>query len=147
MKEYKSVSISTGAFNFCRYGVAIMLWVSILFRLKWLAVLVFAILVLSAILRVSKAPMIVIYNVTFGKFIKTKTEILDEKGMRFAHTMGAGMMFIGLVPLYFLNEQVGWWILFVVASLKTISALGFCPAYKLYGCMSSGGCCALTGKK
>jgi hypothetical protein len=32
--------------------------------------------------------------------------------------------------------------------LKTVSALGFCPASKLYGCViKEGGCCALTGKR
>ena len=38
----------------------------------------------------------------------------------------------------------GWYGLLAFCLLKTIAALGYCPASKLFACMQKGGCCALT---
>jgi hypothetical protein len=89
----------------------------------------------------------VIYNYTFGKLFKSKEEMLDEHAMRFTHTLGSILTFICIIFLYLINAKIGWVIVFFVAIAKTLGALGFCTALKLYGCMTSGTCCRTLKKK
>jgi hypothetical protein len=140
------VEIRSDAFAFCRYGIMIIVWIAFLFKINWLVLLVFGILALSAIFTVKYSPMILIYNYTIGLFFKSKNENLGISGMRFAHILGGVFAGIAVLYLYFWNIKIGWAVTFFLAILKTISALGLCPAYKLYNCMKSGGCCALTKK-
>ena len=147
MRKFKPVSVSTAAFAFCRYVIAILIWLAFILRVKWVVVLVFLILVFSAILKIGKAPMILLYSYTINKLIPSKSEILDEKAMRFAHILGSILALLCIIFLYFINEKIGWVIVFAFAILKTISAFGFCPASKLYSCVMSGGCCALTKRR
>jgi hypothetical protein len=138
------VDIRSDAFAFCRYGVMILVWAAFLLRIKWLVLLAFSILVLSATFSIRYAPMILIYNYTIGLLYKGRTEKLGISGMRFAHILGSVFAGIAILFLYFWNANVGWAITFFLAIMKTVSALGLCPAYKLYNCMKSGGCCSLT---
>ncbi len=147
MKTFKPVSIQSAAFVFCRYSIAILIWLALILRLKWLVVLVFLILAASAILTVGRAPMIMLYKYTLGKIFPSKYEMLDAKAMRFAHTLGSVLALLCIIFLYFVNDRVGWIIVFAFAILKSVSALGFCPASKLYSCALSGGCCALTKRR
>jgi hypothetical protein len=78
MKKYKPVAVPKAAFAFCRYSVAILVWLSWIFRIKILLVLVFIILLWSAILKVGRAPMILIYKYTINRVVKSADEILDE---------------------------------------------------------------------
>jgi hypothetical protein len=72
--------------------------------------------------------------------------VLDIKGMRFAHTLGAVFALVCLSMVY--REAPGaWTAVTLFAVLKTLSAVGLCPAYKLHGCLGRGGCCAITGKR
>ena len=146
MMPAKPVSVSKGAFAFCRYGVAALIWAALIFRLKPLIVLAFVILAFSAILKVRRAPMIMLYSLTLGKLIRSGEEILDENAMRFAHTIGAVFALVCAVLLYFAPPGYGWAAVLVFAVIKTISAFGFCPASKLFECLSEGGCCAFTRK-
>lgn len=139
----KNVTIQENAFIFCRYTIAILIWIALFLKSVWILVVVLIILVLSALLKVQKAPMVFIYTNTLGRLIKSKDVILDERAMQFAHTMGTVLAIISLTILYF-NGPIGWIFVAIFAVLKTISAFGLCPAYKLFGCMASGGCCALT---
>jgi hypothetical protein len=144
IKTFKPVSVSKAAFAFCRYTVAILVWLAFILKIKWLVVLVSVILALSAMFTIKNAPLILIYSYTIDKIFPSKTEILDAKAMRFAHILGTILSIICIALLYCSNETIGWIFVFVFALLKTVSAFGFCPASKLYGCMISGGCCALT---
>jgi len=144
MKTFKLVSVSKAAFAFCRYTIAILVWLALFLKNKPLVLLVFAILALSAILKIKRAPLILLYTYTINKIFPSKTEILEEKAMRFAHTLGTILALICIIFLYLINEKVGWIIVLIFAILKTISAFGYCPASKMYSCMMSGGCCALT---
>jgi len=141
---YQPVSVPKAAFAFCRYVIAILIWISLVLRIKCGIILVFVILVLSTILTVKWAPLVVIYTYTIDKLIHSRKELLDVKAMRFAHILGSVMALISLILLYFVNESIGWAFVLLFAILKTISAFGFCSASKLYGCIMSGGCCALT---
>ncbi|MGE5329175.1 MAG: DUF4395 family protein [Deltaproteobacteria bacterium] len=147
MKECRPVSVSKGAFIFCKWTVAIIIWASLIFRIKWLILLACGILVLSAILKIQKAPLIFLYTQTIDRIFKSPNEILDECGMQFAHTLGGVLTLICALLLYFVNDTAGWIMVFIVAIAKTAGAMGFCTALKLYGCMSSGGCCRLTRKE
>jgi hypothetical protein len=142
------VKIPKNAFLFCRIGVALIAWAALIFKIKSLILLTFLILALSVILKIRKAPMVWIYSNTIERIkgLKSKEVSLDESGMRFAHSLGA--IFCGLcVLLLYLNYEYAWLFVSGFVILKTISAIGLCPAEKLYKCMCSGGCCALTRKK
>lgn len=147
MKECKPVSVPNGSFIFCRYSVAVLLWTALIFKLEWMIWITFAILALSAILKVKNAPMVFFYTHTFNRIFPSKNVVLDENGMRFAHTMGAVLNFICIILLYCVNDIAGWVAVFVVAVAKTFGAFGYCSGLKLYNCMNSGTCCRITRKK
>jgi hypothetical protein len=146
MKKYRPVSIPKSAFVFCRYSLAILVWLSLFFHAKLILIFVLIIFLLSAVLKIKKAPMILLYGYTVNKIIKSKDVILNEHAMRFAHLTGAVLSLICLILLYFVNEQAGWIAVFIFALLKSISAFGFCPASKLYECSTSTNCCAFLKK-
>jgi vacuolar-type H+-ATPase subunit I/STV1 len=141
MRASKPVAVSSGAFLFCKYTVAVMFWAALLFRWKWMVGLCFVILVLNAALKIQKAPLIVLYTQTINRIFKSYNNILDEYAMQFAHTLGAVLTLLCLVFLYYGNVKIGWILVFIVAIVKTAGAMGFCSALKLYGCMTSDSCC------
>ncbi len=143
MKKQEIASVSKGGFAFCRIGVAVLIWLAFIFRIKELVVLTFLILLFSALMTVKNAPMIKLWDWTFGLFIKTKKEFLNVKAMRFAHTMGTVLAGICVLLVYVFNS---WTLVFLFALIKTISSFGFCPASKVYNCMSDGTCCAFSRK-
>jgi hypothetical protein len=138
--------VESAGFAFCRWGVMILVWIALIFHIKLLIVLSFFILLLSAIIGIKNAPMIFLYRYTFGKIFKSKYELLNVRAMRFAHILGSLLSLACVILLYFGNENIGWVVVWVFAIMKTISALGFCPASKLYVCMSKGGCCSFSKK-
>lgn len=145
MTKYKPVSIPRDAFSFCRYSLSILLWLSLFFHEQSLLLLVAVILLLSYLLKIKKAPMIWLYSSTINKFIKSTDQIVNENAMSFAHAMGF-ILSLTCLGLMAINETVGWYAVLAFAVLKSISALGFCPASKLYECLGNGSCCALTKK-
>lgn len=147
MRECKPVSIPRGAFIFCRTALAVLFWISFIFKIKWMVSLSFVLLALSAILKIERAPLIVLYSNTVNKIKPSRNEILDEGGMRFAHTFGSVLTLLCLVFLYLINEKIGWILVFLVTIAKTAGAMGFCSALKLYGCMSSDSCCSFIKAK
>ncbi|MDF2890608.1 MAG: hypothetical protein K0R80_975 [Clostridia bacterium] len=148
MKEYRPVEVSNGAFNFCKYGIATLLWLSIIVQSKLLVGICFAILVLSAIFKVKKAPLVMLFTRTADYFIKSKRIILDERAVRFAHIVGAVFSGIALIFLYFIHPLTGWIITGILALLKTSGAMGYCGAMKLYSCLNNpNGQCCRVGKK
>ena len=138
--------VQRNAFIFCRYSIAALIWVALLFQNIWVLLAVFVILALSFALTVRRAPMIMLWTWTLARIFPSEEDVLDINGMRFAHGMGAMLALIGL-SLVWHGNPFAWWFVGVFAILKTTSALGWCPAYKVYGCLKSGGCCALTAKR
>jgi hypothetical protein len=139
-------TVKSAEFLFCRIGVMILVWAALIFRTKELILLSFLILLFSAILTVKYSPMIILWRYTFGLFIKSGDEVLNVKAMRFAHSLGTIIAGICVLFLYFGNQTIGWGFVWFFAIMKTISALGFCPASKVYVCMSNGTCCAFSRK-
>ena len=146
MKKYKPVSVSKSAFAFCRLSLATLIWLSLILHSKIILIFVFVIFLLSAIFKIKKAPMILLYSHTINKIIKSRDEILNEHAMRFAHIMGSVFSIICIMLLYFVGEKAGWTAVFIFALLKSISAFGFCPASKLYECATNDSCCAFIKK-
>jgi hypothetical protein len=141
-----SAIVSRNAFAFCRYSIAVLVWAAFLLQNVWVLLGVFVVLVLSLLLTVRRAPMILLWTWTLGRAFPSEEEVLDVKGMRFAHGLGAMMALIGL-SLVWHGNPFAWWFVGLFAILKTTSALGWCPAYKVWGCMAKGGCCAITSKR
>jgi protein-S-isoprenylcysteine O-methyltransferase Ste14 len=132
------------AFAFCRISLTALLWLALWLNNVWLVAAVFFILALSVILKVHRSPMIQLYQQTALRlFVTEHYEILDVPAMRFAHGMGAAMS-LAVVLAMLAAPQAGWYCLTALCIIKTIAALGFCPASKLFVCMRNGGCCALT---
>lgn len=140
-----NVTVQRNAFVFCRYSVALLVWAALVLKSAWLLGLVLAILAVSAVVTVRWAPMVWLYTVTAGRFIESPPVVLDIKAMRVAHGLGALLALISL-SLVLRGSPFAWYFVAFFALMKSLSALGFCPAYKLYGCMSAGGCCAVSRK-
>lgn len=148
MKEYRPVEISSGAFNFCKYGIATLLWLAVIMQSKILVIISFVILGFSVILKVRRAPLVLLYIFTAEQFIKSKSIILDEGAVRFAHIVGAVVSGIAILFLYYINPLIGWIITVILALLKTSGAMGYCGAMKLYSCLNNpNGQCCRVGKR
>lgn len=148
MKTFKPVDVPNGSFNFCKYTISLLLWCSLIFQSKILLFICFVVLVLSAVLKVEKAPLVFFYTNTVDRVFKSKSIILDENAVWFAHLVGAVFSGTALVFLYFIHPLTGWIITGILAILKTSGALGFCGAMKLYGCLNNpNGKCCRVGKK
>lgn len=141
MAAFKPATISKGSFAFCRIVVAGLLWLSIILQIKWLVSVVFLIMLFSAILKVEKAPLILLYKYTVDRIKQSENTIVDEKGIYFSHVVGAVFSVICLVLLYFAHPVAAWIVTGLFAVLQTSAACGFCSALKLYTCMNNGTCC------
>jgi hypothetical protein len=144
----KTVEVSKGAFAFCRYSLAALLWAAFFLRhsspeiASLLLLTVTVILALSAALTVGSAPLIVLYTSTIERLAPSAKETLDIDAMRFAHTLGTLLVGVPLVLIYAGLPDTAWKILLLVAVAKTAGALGFCGASRLYTCIrSKGSCC------
>lgn len=142
--SYRPVSVPKGAFIFCRYSIAILVWLAFILRNPWILGLVGLVMFFSALLKIRRAPMIVLYSCTIDKIWESPKEILNESAMKFAHILATGLSVICLIFILFINSHIGWFLTFCFAILKTISAVGFCPASKLYECAGSDKCCSFA---
>ena len=148
MAMFKPVSIPRSAFNFCKWSVAGMIWIALILQTTWLLYLVLFILASSALLKISRAPLVFIYQHTINRLHPSQAVILDEKAMRFAHTLGATLALVSIILIAF-NPFLGWSFVFFFALAKTAGALGWCAAQKLYGCITNGStktCCKVFKK-
>lgn len=139
MRRVHPVRISKIGFEFCRYGVAALVWLAVLFNsYEWL-VATALLLGASALLKVRKAPMVVLGHFLMGGMLPDKV-VVDELGMQFAHVMGFVLNIIVLAVVIFV-PAIGWWVTLAFALMKTVSAAGHCSALKLYGCLNNDECC------
>lgn len=139
----KPVTIPAHAFVFCRYTIAILVWLGwLLHSVGWLAAAA-VLLGLSAALKVRRAPLIWLYSRTLMRLHSSPMEVVDETAMRFAHLLGTGFALACLGAVW-LEPKFGWRLTLLFALMKTISALGFCPASKLFTCATNTTCCPVT---
>jgi len=140
------VSIPTHAFMFCRFFSAILVWCAWYFTSIPLTVLTVLLFFGSTLLGVKKSPLIVFYTQTCNRIFPSPLEVVDASAIRFAHGLAAILSTICLLLLV-VNSTAGSVALLIFAILKTITAIGFCPAAKLHGCLMSGGTCCSFLKK
>ncbi|MDR3707777.1 MAG: DUF4395 family protein [Capsulimonadaceae bacterium] len=145
MTRHNHVPIHKQSFAFCRYSLAALTWLALAFHSTQLVVAAGVIMLLSALLRVGRAPLIVLWDVTFEKLRPSPIEMLDENAMRFAHFFGFALFALdGLLLSFHATALAGWIFLGLIGIAKTAGALGFCAASKMYTCAanSSGSCCS-----
>ncbi len=135
------MEINKYSLKFCKFGVAAMLWIAFILKIKILLGIVFVIFVLSALLKINRAPMILLYNYTAGLLIKSPKVIVNADAMRFVHTLASCFSGICLLLVY-LNLFFAWSAVLIFAIMKTVSSFGFCPGEKIYSCVK-GGCCSV----
>jgi len=141
------VAVPKGAFAFCRYTMAVLIWTAFFLKIKALVAVVGGVLALSALLSIRRAPLVWLYSMTVERLMPSAPTMLSPAGMRVAHSMGAVFAVLCLVFLYGINERVGWGLTFAYCVVKTISAIWACPVYKLYACMKSGDCCTFLKRR
>ncbi|HWP95460.1 MAG TPA: DUF4395 family protein [Syntrophomonadaceae bacterium] len=148
MVELRPVEVPNASFNFCKFTISILLWVSLILQSKLLVTIILGLLVLSAILKVRNAPLVFLYTHTLNRIFPSPPIILDENAVRFTHIVGAAFATNAVVFLYFIHPLTGWIITGVLAALKTSGAFGLCGAMKLYSCMNNpDGQCCRTGSR
>jgi hypothetical protein len=142
MKFHQPVTISNKSFIFCRWSLCVLVWAGFVFKIKIMIYLSFFILLFSAILTIRYAPLIQLFSLFEHLFsIKKQSIMLDKKGMRFAHSLGALMSGLCSLLLFF-DFRFAWSCVFIFAIIKSISAFGICPGEKLYNCINDGSCCS-----
>jgi hypothetical protein len=145
--KYYPVTILSDAFIFCRYSVALLLWIALIFNqisILWLTLIIF---IFSAFLGIARAPMIVLYTSTFGKLFSNRPKIVvDVHDIRFVHTLAASINAIILVLFLFGFQFAARSLLVIFVLLKSASAIGYCPASKLRKCVlgEGGTCCSVS---
>jgi hypothetical protein len=141
MIRYKPIEINKLSFIFCRYSMAIIIWLAFIFHVKaliWISAVIF---LLSVVLKIKRAPMIKLADFTLGKIWKTQPILVNEYAMSFAHLVGFYISIICICLVSFSSNENIWYVVGLFGLLKSVSALGFCPAAKLYECLLNGSCC------
>lgn len=146
MQKYKPVVISKASFAFCRFSIAILVWLAFLLSSKIILAIICTIFLLSAILKVERAPMIWLYDQTIQRLYKPKEVVVNQDAIFFAHLAGTTLSAICLSVVSIFQTPAAWYVVLCFAILKTVSALGFCPATKLYDCTMNGNCCVNKNK-
>lgn len=141
MGLFHPATISKGSFAFCRITVASMLWLAVALRSVWLVGAVCILMLASAVLKVERAPLIVLYRLTVDRIRPSANTIVDQNGIFFSHVVGTVFGALCIFLLLAVSPVIGWIATAAFALLQTAAACGFCSALKLYTCMVSGNCC------
>ena len=151
MSKYQMATVPKKGFAFCRFTIALLLWVTLIllcFGIKWFIFIPFIIMILSGILTVKRAPLIMLYKVLFDRKGKGETDVLNVNSIRFAHFVGACFSLIVILFLYvFKIKIVAFVFLIILTFLQTVAAFGYCSAQKIYECLVLGKNCCNLGKK
>lgn len=143
--SFKPATISKAGFAFCRIVIASLIILAIVFQNIWLLVAETVIMLWSAIVKVERAPLILLWKYTFGKIKSSENEIVDERGIFVSHLVAVGFTCL-CIALILCCSIAGWIVTGLFAILQISAACGFCSALKLYTCMNNGTCCRV-GKK
>ena len=151
MTKYQMATVPKKGFAFCRYTIALLLWITVIllfFNIKWMIFIPLGIMLLSGILTVRRAPLIMLYKVLFDREGKKETDVLNVSSIRFSHFVGSFFCILVIVFLYiFKIDIVAYIFLGILTILQTIAAFGYCSAQKLYECLVLGKNCCNLGKK
>ena len=151
MKDIKMATIPKKAFAFCRWTICILFWITAIlcfFGIRWFIFIPFAVMLISGILTVKRAPLILLYNLLFNRDKKAETDILNVNSIRFAHFVGSTFALVAILAFYvFKINIIGYIFVGILTFLQTIAAGGYCSAQKLYECLVLGNNCCNLGKK
>ena len=151
MTKYQMATVPKKGFAFCRYTIAILLWITVILlfiNIKWMIFIPFIIMLISGILTVKRAPLIMLYKVLFDREGKGETDVLNVSSIRFSHFVGSFFCIIIIMFLYvFKIDIVAYIFLGILTILQTIAAFGYCSAQKLYECLVLGKNCCNLGKR
>ncbi|MFO0703507.1 MAG: DUF4395 family protein [Patescibacteria group bacterium] len=137
--------VNKNSFSFCRYTLSVLIWLSLILQSKELVIFVTLVFGVSFLLTVKSAPMIMFFDWTFARIIKSPKILVDATDIRLAHLVAFIFGLINIVLLYTF-PRIGWSTVFIFAIVKTISAFGYCPASKLRACLTKKGCCSIVKK-
>ena len=140
MAAFKPVNISKAGFVFCRITIAALLWIAAIFLNIWLVAVTLLIMLLSAVFKVERAPLILLWKHTAERFLPSSAEVVDERGIFVSHVTGAVFAALCLI-LWGFSPAAGRIATVIFALLQTSAACGFCSALKLYTCLTGGKCC------
>lgn len=151
MTKYQMATVPKKGFAFCRYTIALLLWITVItmfLGIKWMIFIPFGIMLLSGILTVKRAPLILLYKVLFDRNGKGETDVLNVNSIRFSHFVGSAFSLIIILFLFiFKINIIAYIFLGILTLLQTIAAFGYCSAQKLYECLVLGKNCCNLGKK
>ncbi len=142
MTIVKPVEISAHGFAWCRWGVAVLVWLTLIFNHPAPLAVATLILVLSAVLKVRNAPLIWLHRVTLGRFIPSAVVVVDEIAMAFAHWLGFVLAALCLLAWIIAPYPIPFIATALLGIAKGAGALGYCSGVKLYQCMHSDTCCS-----
>lgn len=141
------VFVPRAALAFCRIFTALLVWLTVFTGRPHFLGAAGAIFLWSAGSRIGRAPLIVLYRQTIERIRPSVAVMLDENAMCFAHILGTVLTVICLGVFLMAGSAAGRFATLWLALAKSVGALGFCPAAKLYTCITSEGCCRLTRRK
>lgn len=151
MTKYQMATVPKKGFAFCRYTIALLLWITVItmcLGIKWIIFIPFGIMLLSGILTVRRAPLIMLYKILFDRDGKGETDVLNVNSIRFSHFVGSTFSLIIILFLYvFKINIIAYIFLGILTVLQTIAAFGYCSAQKLYECLVLGKNCCNLGKR
>lgn len=138
----KPVEISAHGFAWCRWGVAALVWLTLLVNNPIPLAIGTVILIFSALLKVRNAPLIWLHRVTLGRGVPGPMVVVDEYAMFFAHTLGSVLAVLCLLAWAVAPMPIPWIATALLGIAKTAGALGHCSAIRLYQCLHSDTCCS-----
>ncbi|WMJ24030.1 DUF4395 family protein [Paludicola sp. MB14-C6] len=143
----RMVQVNKQSVAFCKYTIAGLLWLALLFRSIIPVYIVFIIMFISAFTGVHRAPLVKLFDWTIAKKIGINEEYINMHSMRFAHIVGCVFSALSIITYYFCPVLVPAILTTVLAILQTIAAFGYCSAQKLYECVICNSNCCRFGKK
>ncbi len=151
LTDIKMAVIPKKALAFCRWTICLLFWATAalcFFGVRWFIFLPFAIMLLSGILTVRRAPLILLYIWLFDRERTGETDVVNVSSIRFSHFVGAAFCTAAVLSFYLLrNNTVGYVFVGILTVLQTAAACGYCSAQKLYECLVLGKNCCGLGKK
>ncbi|MDD5110042.1 MAG: DUF4395 family protein [Patescibacteria group bacterium] len=128
-----SVTVNRYALTFCRSTTAILLVLAIIFKIKFLVVCVFLLMLWGALFTIQYAPFFVLYHVFLRRFFKQPQATVDIAAVRFAQGFGAALLLIALAYLYVIPSKNAGWIFSAIVAISTaFGAAGYCVGAQIY---------------
>ncbi len=142
----KMVKVFRQSVVFCKTVIAALVWTTVVFLSPIPIFLVLAITAVSAATGVDRAPLVVLFDHTAAKKIRTEEEYINLYGMRFAHLVAVSFCILILLFYYFVSPLFALILAIILGIMQTAAALGFCSAQKLYDCVICNSNCCRIGK-